>query len=1064
MTYEELEALVAHGDPMAVAEALAPLSEAERKKLSVGVGKLYKSVRYGLNGDERESKEQVELRRRVTILLSKKKKLTVRHIVCSAEIAALGVCPLSVTQNILCYSPEGSDAEMVKVLVDRKPDWLERWIEKQLSHEWGSMLLSTLLAFVDAGVCEKPDSDAYVNVLASSASFVRHGFQTEPSQLRSDFLRARHDLLDDVYALFRVDTGAFLYCWDDSSPWLVHRRAKGYETWAETIQKLLATGHLDRDRLLDASISAMTTGFKQNVLSGFAKMHAALEPTDSEIAARQEAYLDLLAVPTGQVVSFALKMLKRLVKAKALDAGAFLAAGSRVFALSTKSQPKAVLSMAKPLMKKHAEHRAAGLSLALEGLTHADGDVQSAALGLLALYPDDAPSGAAERLAELLEDLPATLRGEAQEVLVALGGDAADAETPSNQGGSGIAERDADALLVELRERAASLDAGLRATLGVDEALSTFAQAGTAPPLAFSVMDAPVLASCEPIVPIETVDELLDAAAHAVEKVDSADEIERLIDGISRLCDQRTEDFEARFAPILHRILPPRDPRWDGIVINGFAPYGVPRLVLTWNDPERYEKQPKGVTGYINGFMTQRTNEVESQVRQRRPRQLLSTPTHIGGWIDPCVFISRLQQYEASDARPGFSDLIMALLRLAPDRREPALDSATGLTGTYAPAVRWALGGPWPGGDTAAPRPPAASEPPTGRIARFLSKVAGPKAETDDSTPTERARSLWLAAGRCRQPWGPLPELESAGMKLNLAGGSAAASYEFCARYGKRSEYHHDKTPVLDVVIKPAFTKAQTTGHDDRPTVLLHRKSSRWSYFDAHTDWVQRWVESCWPMNNDAVLIGALHDMTKRLDDNASSWDPNHAMLQGLFLPDRPWSEPARLAVWLGLAGKDADVRGVALDALIEAVDDGRAHPDEMADTLLILAPREHPGWLKLNRLAANLAEVARVSELHAWFVACCAQRLVGAWDKPPRDAHHLLTLLLEVMTQLRLGLDDNARTRLGSVKGSSKTAKLAKKLLTLEPDHHHPAMDAARLRMAEARIERAERWAEARP
>ena len=65
---------------------------------------------------------------------------------------------------------------------------------------------------------------------------------------------------------------------------------------------------------------------------------------------------------------------------------------------------------------------------------------------------------------------------------------------------------------------------------------------------------APVLSGLQPIVPIATLDELFDAVGHALEKVDHGDDVERIIDGISRLCDQRPADFERRAAPLVSRI------------------------------------------------------------------------------------------------------------------------------------------------------------------------------------------------------------------------------------------------------------------------------------------------------------------------------------------------------------------------------------------------------------------------------------------------------------------------------------------------------------------------------
>ena len=63
-----------------------------------------------------------------------------------------------------------------------------------------------------------------------------------------------------------------------------------------------------------------------------------------------------------------------------------------------------------------------------------------------------------------------------------------------------------------------------------------------------------VLDEADAITPIASVDELIDTVFHAIEVVDSPDELERIIDAISRLADQRPADFDQRVAPLLHRL------------------------------------------------------------------------------------------------------------------------------------------------------------------------------------------------------------------------------------------------------------------------------------------------------------------------------------------------------------------------------------------------------------------------------------------------------------------------------------------------------------------------------
>lgn len=85
------------------------------------------------------------------------------------------------------------------------------------------------------------------------------------------------------------------------------------------------------------------------------------------------------------------------------------------------------------------------------------------------------------------------------------------------------------------------------------------------------------------------------------------------------------------------------------------------------------------------GFLLSRMADVRRVLEGRdAPRTLLATPTSTAGWIDPEVFVRRLQ----TDLRAP--DLTAALLRLSPDGRSAAFGR---LRKDAHPAVRHALGG-----------------------------------------------------------------------------------------------------------------------------------------------------------------------------------------------------------------------------------------------------------------------------------------------------------------------------------------------------------------------------------
>ena len=62
----------------------------------------------------------------------------------------------------------------------------------------------------------------------------------------------------------------------------------------------------------------------------------------------------------------------------------------------------------------------------------------------------------------------------------------------------------------------------------------------------------------------------------------------------------------------------------------------------------------------------------------------------------------------------------------------------------------------------------------------------------------------------------------------------------------------------------------------------------------------------------------------------------------------------AYLAAVVAMMSRDSDARATALDALIEGIEDGRAHPRPLGDVVVRFF---EPGWAKTNRLAAALEE-----------------------------------------------------------------------------------------------------------
>lgn len=792
---------------------------------------------------------------------------------------------------------------------------------------------------------------AGVELDTTSDNFARHlsGQIDYPKTPLHQAIKERPYLLPVVWRLFEVDSNAFA---TDLSGHL----GSSYESWPEALEKLSAEGLLCRQRLLDCSLEALNRDFPQNQLSGLIKFHQRMKPTAQELAARETQYLELLGVPHSRVPNFALRHLKKL---KSLDGPAFLKAARPVLELPTKGSAISVLKILDKVLKEKPHLAEAAAGLVSEALTHPNRDV-------------------VEEAKQRLERLPGH-----QEFL------------PSPE-----PECDSENEAVELDR----IEQRWIEALALDSP-------GLPGPLQLELGEIPM--RLDRVTPIADLQELIDTVAAAVETCTSGLEVERILDGLSRLGHQRPADFEVRTAALAKRIR--EYPIGDTIrsLVGGWGglSWVLRHALLSWLTGWKVEVP---VHSYqrnhgAHAFLAARVEEVLCRILAGKSAPMLAAPGFARGWIEPLDLVSKIEA--GIELQKHQADLVAALLRLhpCPLKRETALTAAQALKTPHARILRWALGG---------------SE--------------GPKRR-------EKPRALWLAAARARGP--------RSDHSAELGFEAAPVSLTWNASPKNRIRWSGlpkgAPKPGRMASFLGALTGATPVERQLNPTLTCYDQALQsWETVDNRAHWAIDWLALMWPQNLDHYWVQAARCMADRLDCDAGSMYPNYAFLEPLFEVDRPWTEPAVLCLCLALVSKDLDLRGTGLDALIEGIEDGRAHPELLLPVLMRLYRQ---GSLKLNRLAESLGEVARSGELARWTVAKILGTVLA--DPLPKGAHHLLEQLLETTKTL----PSKTRQNLRQVSGASKTAKLCQQLLKL-PDPP-PVEERFRHLLVSARLERARAW-----
>lgn len=966
MTYEELEKLVLDKKAgWALRRALAPLDEKARSKLSRPAQKLHRQLRDRKAAPDASNRLKFHLVRGGGGYQGK----DTYH----ARLALFALCPVSVPKKLESYAWHDLTPLFDQIIRDRRPQWLDDWVANAAGAD---LPFDILRGWIRDGVCAKPEVDGYYQ---SFASFLMHVIPYQlgaavPSITKQ--LLADPPLLADIPRLFRIESGAFT-----STPWVKGEGPPDYETWSDALLKLTADGNLDRAELLQAAIEGLKLDFGRAQLVGMQGFYKRMEPVQAELLLHQSCYIDLLLHPVGLVVTFALEMLAKIGDEN-LQVERILPELPVALLKGGKGHALLALRLLKRIISRQNQLASGGLTVIGEALRHPHPDVQSAALDILEANSTGVASEDSVVLQETEPFVAASNRARLARLLtpaVAIYGRRADAPPTADPTPS---------------EAATPLNYH---------------------PIASDRIQPPILHPENAIRPIESVEELIEAALHAAETIDSPDEIERIIDAVSRLGTNRPADFDASVAPLLHRLKSGGGN--NGLVIGTTGVGGaLLDLLHTWLTG-RLRRTGDWLWGYHlpdDGFVpvSAHLRAIAAHIRRGRARPLLSAPTHKGGWIDPLLWIDRLMGSRDSAAVDSM-DFRLSMLRLAPDNRIAALEHAVALPAPLGRVVCFALGG--------------------------------------DIRPTRADRALraaWITAARCRDPFKDWSE-ELALLNLDdrLPDGGRAADYVWRASHRSlRQNKTWVELPDLSVTVickrvplsteKPdsfirriaAPFRSPANDWRELPTAALTRGIDSKSEWGERTgSWVAQWLSYIWPQNPAALCMRGATKLASRIDNGSSTSSPNHGYFHALFQRGRPWREPGHLLLSLGLVGKDADACGLAIDALIEGVDNQLFDPAIFASTIARLV---ESGWIKLNRLGDALLPVVQVSPLHAAVVSEALQRWLPKVDLQQKNAFRLLEVLAEAQALTGKPLRKDIRILLTDVRGSGKIAKIVKQLV----------------------------------
>ena len=576
------------------------------------------------------------------------------------------------------------------ILADRKPDWVDEWITSLLgeSYFWNHWHLIRRL--IVAGLAKKPDSPRYYLAMISGLNNRRGKTKLV------DALQVSPDLLkDDVWKLFEYD--------GDGENSLANTE-RFDNSWIDAFLALMNKGKLPRPRLLESTIEALERDFNHYRAKWFFEFFDRLEPTDKELKKYGERILGLLGASAPNVASWALGRVEALASNGRFDTSTMCHAVEPIL----RARAKGTVIIALKLLERQATACPKDASVisttVATALAHEAADVQKASLRLLESIASPQDAKVRATVEKLLPTLAASVRSAVSKWL-GTGTQNANAAKASSKAISGAPT--GGAAKSAARPTLPKISKQLESLYAIDT-LRKNSKGGvlSIPAAIFDGTEIPRLTLVQPVTPIENVEELIDVCARVIEDGTLVDDAERCIDGLARLCASKPDDIEKMIAPLLKRVRKQLekgcspfcgvDPANDVMgLFYAFCTGTVIEPVLK-ADNLHYEFEGTSNREYsINtkkpiGFLSAHCLAVGKRIAAGDACQLLSVPTHEGGWIDPRVLAKRANAW--SGFAPDLHDVILAILRLAPENRAAALKSLKDRPDESSKAIRYALG------------------------------------------------------------------------------------------------------------------------------------------------------------------------------------------------------------------------------------------------------------------------------------------------------------------------------------------------------------------------------------
>ena len=258
---------------------------------------------------------------------------------------------------------------MSNAIVDNILPWyVPNWFQSTMNRTrnlW-SLDYEKLMLLKNRGYLQ-PSDELITMVFERSACRLTKGEGRNTTQVYSHDLLVQHKeaLEEHFWFLFKYVSA------------INNRQLSDKYSWYNVIPELLAKNQIDRDRLIKSCLLACTKGFNKTQTAWYYKLLKKIEPRLEELINCQNELMTCLNSGQSSAINYALLIVKKIIEEKDFERMNFIYACHSLLNLPAKSTVKSVLILLEKIMRKTPRLKNEIVDCFINVLSHNDNDIQT---------------------------------------------------------------------------------------------------------------------------------------------------------------------------------------------------------------------------------------------------------------------------------------------------------------------------------------------------------------------------------------------------------------------------------------------------------------------------------------------------------------------------------------------------------------------------------------------------------------------------------------------------------------------------------------------------------------